>query len=274
MVFDIHTHIGRWDLNNKFSSEDLLNVLNRNSVEYFCVSNLDGIGIDPTKPDRMPFYDETSANKKLLKAFKDCKQALLLAVCEPRHGNPQNIKLLLHRNKNKFVGLKFHPEANQIPANSELYDDYLQLAKEFNLPCLFHSGDTSSHYSSPELIYQLAKRHPEVRIILGHLSNGRKESKVRALQIMYESIKEKNCKLYCDISWCEADILFGLINNIPIDRIMFGSDAPMVNMKEPAAYNWFINNFINMIKANFPSKADILIEKIFNENAKEFFKIK
>lgn len=274
MIIDIHTHIGRWNPNTKFSKEDLLNVLSQNGVEYFGVSNLDGIGIDPNKPDITPYHDEISANKKLLKTFKDIKQALLFAVCEPRHGNPKNIKLLLHQNKNKFVGLKFHSEANQVPANSELYDGYLELAKEFDLPCLFHSGDASSPYSSAELIYQLAQRHPDVKIILGHLSNGHKESKIKALQIMHESIQKNNCKLYCDISWCEVDILFALINNIPLDRIMFGSDAPMVNMKDPGIYNWFANNSINMIKANFAGNSEEIIAKIFYGNAKEFFKLK
>lgn len=275
-IFDAHTHIGRWDENTNFTKEDLLNVLDKNGVEYFCVSNLDGMGIDYSKPDMKPFLGEREANEKLLKTFKYFPQALLYAICEPKHGNPKNIKLLLYKNKGKFVGLKFHSEANQIPANSELYDPYLEIAKEFDLPCLFHSGDLKSPYSSPELIYQLAQRHPDVKIILGHISNGDLESKIRGIEILYESIHKKNCQLYGDFSWCGHALLTEIIkifsNNI--DRIMFGSDSPMVNMIDVNCYNYFVSSSMAAIETYFPDRAEELIQKIFCTNAKNLFKIK
>ncbi len=273
-IFDAHTHIGRWDVNSNFTEKDLFNVLNQNNVEYFCISNLSAMGIDPNKPDRTPFLNEIDANEKLLKKFKSFPQAVILAVCEPVHGSAKNIKLLLGKHKGKFKGLKFHSEANQVPADSELYDPYMEIAKEFDLPCLFHSGDLTSPYSSPELIYNIAKRHPDVKVIMGHLSSGVLESKIRAIEIMWESVQKNNCKLYCDTSWNAAIVVINLIKNIPIERIMFGSDSPMANMLNPSSYNFYVNSVMQAIEDEFPSNAQELIQKVFCTNAKELFKVK
>lgn len=273
-IFDIHTHIGRWDVDTSFTEKDLLNVLGQNGVGYFGVSHLSAMGLNHATPDKKTFLSELEANEKLFKTFRSLPQALLFAVCEPVHGSPKNIKLLLGKYKGKFKGLKFHSEANQIPADSELYDPYMEIAKEFDLPCLFHSGDLTSPYSSPELIYRIAQRHPDVRVILGHLSNGDVNSKIRAIEIMWESVKNNNCKLYCDTSWNGPVVLINLIKNIPIDRIMFGSDSPMVNMKDPHSYNFMVNSYIHSIEEEFPDRAQELIQKIFYTNAKEFFNIK
>lgn len=275
-IIDIHTHIGRWDVNTDFSVTQLFNVMGKNPVDYFIVSNLSGMGIDPSKEGHAPFLDEKEANKKLYKAFSDYPKALLYAVCEPRHGNAQNIREILTKYKKKFVGLKFHPEANQVPANSELYDPYMKLAKEFDLPCLFHSGAVGSP-SSPELIYELAQRHPDVRVILGHLSAGDVESKIRAIEIMAESVVKNNSQLYCDISFCGGEVTTTLMKSLSnnFDRVLFGSDCPMVNMGDPNMYAHFVNNFVVLpIQQQFPEQADKLIYLIFIGNAKKLFKIK
>lgn len=273
-IIDIHTHIGRWNDANDFNEKDLFNVLDKNAVEYFCVSNLSGMASNPDSPDGKPYLDEIEANEKLLKKFKHFPQALLFAVCEPVHGNPKNIKLILGKHKGKFAGLKLHSEASKLPADSELYDPYMEIAKEFDLPCLFHVGDIKSLYSNPYQIYNLAQRHPDVRVILGHLSCGDLESKIEAIKIMFESVQKNNCKLYCDTSWNGTSIITAMIKNIPIDRIMFGSDAPLNMMRDPYKYNEVANLYIETIEKEYPEYSQQIIQKIFYTNAKEFFKIK
>jgi len=277
VLFDAHTHIGKWDTGeNSFSREDLFDVLDKNAVEYFVVSNLNGIGIDSSKPDFTPFLPEKEANEELIRTFSHFPQAVLLAVCEPRHGSPRALEYLLKKHPGKFAGLKFHSEANRIPANSELYDGYMEIAKKHDLPCLFHSGSIKSAYSSPELIYELAQRHPEVRVILGHLSCGDLDSKIKAVEIMWESICQNNSQLYADFSWCQWNVLIEMIkifaNNL--DRIMFGSDAPMGNMRDPEMYNAFANSLMDKIEETFPDCGDELIQLLFYENAKSLFKIR
>lgn len=274
-IIDIHTHIGRWDDNNNFSVMDLCNVMRQNKVDYFMVSNLDAMGV---KPDGTTFLDEKEANEKLLKAFKSIPQALLYAICNPSAGSPDSLRYLLTRkHKNKFIALKIHSEANQIPANSEIYDGYMKLAKDLDIPCLFHSGDLTSPYSSPELIYELAQRHPDVKVILGHLSAGSPESKLRAIDIIKESVEKNNSKLYCDISFCGPDSTIGLIQALPanIERILFGSDCPMVNMRDPHVYGSFLNNFVAIpVTQVFGPQSEDILYRILVGNAKKLFKIK
>ena len=52
-IIDIHTHIGKWDEGNDFSITDLCSVMGQNNVDYFIVSNLDGMG---RKPDGTTFF--------------------------------------------------------------------------------------------------------------------------------------------------------------------------------------------------------------------------
>jgi predicted TIM-barrel fold metal-dependent hydrolase len=108
----------------------------------------------------------------------------------------------------EFVGLKFHPECMKLPADSEKYDKYLELAQEFNKPCLYHSGHIKSRFSSPKLIYKKAQEFPTVPIILGHLSTGPKQSHIEAIDILLDSIESNKANLYVDISWIDLLIKF------------------------------------------------------------------
>ena len=90
---------------------------------------------------------------------------------------------MIKENEGIIAGLKFHPQGLMLNADSELYDDYLNLAAEKKLPVLFHSQVSINYdlaeplkelnWSDPEYIYKLAKRHPDVPVILGHHRSGR-----------------------------------------------------------------------------------------------------
>jgi predicted TIM-barrel fold metal-dependent hydrolase len=275
-IIDMHTHIGSWSCEGSyFSKEDLLNVLSANDVEFFCVSNLDCIDIDISKPGRKTFLPEKEGNMVLLKTFEKDSRAKLLLVCEPKYGNLSTIKQFLESYPNKFSGLKFHPEWHTIACNDSCYDGYMELAKEYNLPVLVHSGHMDSPYSSPSLIYDLAKRFPSVPVILGHLSTGGMSSKKEAVKILKKSIENKDANLYADISWCDMASVVSLLNKMQghLDRIMFGSDAPLGNYINPKDYAKFVNDVKNTIEENFSASSSDILDKIFYSNAKNLFKI-
>ena len=86
----------------------------------------------------------------------------------------------------------------------------ISMQVELNLPILFHTGDG---FSSPGLIAKIAKKHPELPIILGHL----KEAAVSTLK--------EYSNIYVETSGALPDTI-ELSADIDENRILFGSDIP------------------------------------------------
>lgn len=66
----------------------------------------------------------------------------------------------------QFRGIKFHPWLQGAPVTSVIMDDVCEIAEAHNVPILFHDG--TPPFSLPSQVAVLARRHPRVRMILGH----------------------------------------------------------------------------------------------------------
>ena len=209
MIIDSHVHYGK-SLWGDFTPEDLLNIIGEN-VDFAICSNLEGI-------DSPVFKNESDCNLQMLKVSKKYPKLKPLLVCQPNlTENTDTIRYCLEKHP-EFIGLKIHPECMKLPADSEKYNKYLELAREFKKPCLYHAGHIKSRFSSPKLIYKKAQDFPDVPIILGHLSTGPKQSHIEAIEILIESIEKENALLYVDTSW--IDFAFERLNETCEDTIM------------------------------------------------------
>ena len=209
MIIDSHVHIGSSSWGN-FSPEYLLSIIDETVDSAIC-SNLEGI-------DSFDFKSELDCNLAMLEISKKYPKLKPLLVCQPNISeNVEDIKSLLEKHP-EFIGLKLHPECLKLPANSEKYNKYLDLARKFKKPCLYHSGHIKSRFSSPRLIYEKAQEYPDVPIILGHLSTGPKQSHLEAIEILLDSIEKEKATLYVDISW--IDFLGESLNESYEDTIM------------------------------------------------------
>lgn len=234
MIVDSHVHIGNSEWGN-FSPEYLLEIIQ--DVDCAICSNLNGIDSAGC------FKDEYECNLEMLEISKKYPKLKPLAVCQPNITENNKVVRTLLETYPDFIGLKIHPEYMRLPADSEKYDKYLELAREFNKPCLYHSGHIKSRFSSPALIYKKAQEFPEVPVILGHLSTGPNDCHKQAIEILLDSIENNRANLYVDISW--IDFMFERINESMEDtlmliealkttscgdntyRILWGSDAPV-----------------------------------------------
>jgi len=107
-------------------------------------------------------------------------------------------------------GLKLHPMVECFRPDHPFFDKFFKTVNELLLPILFHSGDG---FSSPGLILKIAKKYPELPIILAHLKEG-------AINVL------KECqKVYVETSGTLPDFI-ELAVDIDEDRILFGSDVP------------------------------------------------
>lgn len=302
-IIDAHVHSGNWWRNGNlydhtkdidiFTKEPLSN---GDTIEKVVVSNLDCMVRTNNAQEPIHFMsDEIEGNTKLAQLAKQNNKILPLATCQPNFGTVDNIKKLFSNNPNTFYGLKFHPEQLDLPANSALYSPYMEFAQKNDLPCLFHSGQTfdsaqgiATKVSRPTQIYELAKRFPKVPVIMAHLGGNEGENTIFATKLIIESVTKNNSKLYADISWVDCDnpqkstlsqVIKLLKENNALDRIMFGTDAPLGrfglfgenNTPPKEAYVNNINDIKKMIKRDFGKESEEIINKIFYKNAQNLY---
>lgn len=281
-IIDAHAHLGNfydglWNREDSYTPEQLINITQSSdyNVEKVLVSNLSCISTLNNEKDAAPRMNETDGNNELLEFCKYNNKLIPTAVCQPGFGNAKNIDNLLNKH-NEFKALKFHPEALNLDANDEKYEDYLKVAQKHSLPCVFHSAPGKS---DPTLIYNLAKKFSKVPVILYHMNlpAGIQEHDLKltyhrnAIQIVKSALDKKDANLYLETSWAEPEAIVEAISEIGADRIMFGSDAPIDKLCNQEAYAQEIEKIKKAISEKFGDKAEEIINKIFYQNSKNLF---
>ena len=308
-IIDSHCHVGHWkdNKNGLYDTTSDLDIFvkskldNGDTVEKIIISNLDCM-VNKSTTDKIEFFsDEITGNKKILEICSKNSKFSALATCQPTYGNIDNIKKIFEETPDKFIGLKFHPEQINLAANNPAYEPYMEFAKEKNLPCLFHSGNSydvhypdggiakASRVSKPEQIYEMARNYKDVPVILAHWGGDGKQNFNKTTDLIIESINKKDATLYGDISWVDCNnpqkphlkrIIERLKNKEGgLDRILFGTDAPLERFVREGKdglsamknYTNNIDDIKSMIKKEFPSEAEDIIDKIFYKNANELF---
>ena len=279
MIIDSHTHWGK-SLWGDFTPEYLMDIVSK-SVDFIICSNLEGI-------DSPVFKTEKECNLEMLEVTKKYPNIKPLLVCQPNLTENVDIIRELLEKYPEFIGLKIHPECMKLPADSEKYNKYLELAQEFKKPCLYHAGHIKSRFSSPRLIYKKAQEFPNVPIILGHLSTGPKQSHIEAIEIILESIEKENALLYVDTSWIDfafeklnetyedTIMLIDALKNTPkgdfTHRILWASDCPVGKFNQTKeSYKNHLETFKKIVLEKYRDQ-ELLNNLLFN-NVKNLYKI-
>lgn len=157
------------------------------------------------------------------------------------------------------------------------YHPYYELAERFELPVIFHTGDTYStvarlKYAQPLAVDDVAVDFPKVNFVLAHFGN---PWLLDAAELIY-----KNKNVYADLSGlivAEPEELRDeekragiedVIGRVAVafrytekpDRILYGSDWPLVPM---AAYRDIVRRIV-------PGQHH---DKVFRENARDLFHV-
>jgi len=158
--------------------------------------------------------------------------------------------------------------------------------------------------ADPRRIYNLAKRTPNVPVVLYHMSlapakkvsdltedeiNQRGIGNARdkwiwdvrekwnqdGIDAVKESLTKKDANLYLETSWTKPETVVKAIKEVGADRVLFGTDAPIGDFGEFATkekYYEYVDSIQNAIRTEFKEKADGIIEKVFYQNAEGLFK--
>jgi len=160
-------------------------------------------------------------------------------------------------------------------ASDPAYEPVYALAAKYDVPVIFHTGDTDSSkaklkFADPLTIDEVAVDHPNVTFVIAHCGNPWIES---AAEVAY-----KNPNVYLDGSAflvgdmskrprAEVDKymveplawIFGYVENP--DKLMFGTDWPLVDI--PA--------YVEAFKRAIPKQ---YWQKVFHDNAVRVFRLK
>ena len=207
IVVDCHCHLGKGhDYQQSLSQQ--LEEMDNFGIEravicpvdrYIAVENREGndyvLSIAKTHPDR--FFAFATANPWFgSKALTELKRAL----------------------NEGARGIKLHPALQGFLLCDDLVYPVLEIAGENNVPIYFHTGTPA--YSQPMHVAELAMRFPEVNLIMGHMgSTDFWIDAVPAAQLA--------SNIYVDTSWSLPDKIRNAINNIGVDRVLFGTDSPL-----------------------------------------------
>ncbi len=234
-VIDVHAHVGK-HIDTQYT-KDMLDVFvkqplpNNDTVEKMIVSDTDtfkGVGLN-----------EYDGNKKALQSFNGDKSYAFLASCCPKNGNIKDIEKLLQEFPDDFVGLKFHPNDNNLAVTDDKYKPYFEYANKNKIPCMFHTcvpvdGNGRMYrlpddsldvakldpFGDPGAIYSVAKKYKDAPFIMAHMGGGWNESHDRAIDVLVESVRNGDANLYADISWVDIDAQPVVDGRAPKDHIV------------------------------------------------------
>ncbi|MBY0549240.1 MAG: amidohydrolase family protein [Candidatus Obscuribacterales bacterium] len=257
-VIDIHTHIGTFrgfDL----SSQTLLVNLKARGVKMAFVSNIDCAEL----PGVTLNLDEKTANSRTVEVVQSHSNLLRgLLWVRPQKNDVALARTFLRTELGKsnkerlFVGMKFHPDMNNFDADDKSVDPFLSLCEEFHIPAVFHCGDNDQH-SSAQRIYNAAKRHPNLPIILYHM--GFNTEHKDAIACVKAARTRNDANLYLETSQCDFASVLKAIKEVGSSRVLFGSDATYFGKEHYTHYDNLIadlhknlsaQDFNNVVRVN------------------------
>lgn len=176
-----------------------------------------------------------------------------------------------HLQQPQCAGIKLYPGYNSYYVFDEIYDPVYALAERYHKPVAIHTGETAGpnallKYSHPLTLDEAAVRHPKVQFVMCHFGNPWLNDAAAVLS--------KNPNVAADLSGLlegrvqvpafledkkgYVDALRTWLGYIDYRKVMFGTDWPLVNLKE----------YIEFIAAVIPEKHQ---EQVFYRNAAEIY---
>jgi predicted TIM-barrel fold metal-dependent hydrolase len=163
---------------------------------------------------------------------------------DPRRGADAIKELKRMKEKLELSGLKLHPMVECFRPDHPFFAKFFTKVEELRLPVLIHTGDG---FSSPGLALKVARKHPDMVMILGHL----KEACIGAMN--------DSQNVYVETSGTMPRFV-EMATQVDENRVLFGSDIPYYRFPTQAAI---------IEAANITSKTK---RKVYSENFERLFK--
>ena len=265
-LIDIHAHIGSFK-GYDLSTPTLLDNIQRYGIQLALISNIDGAELPQTQN-----LDEIKANQATAEHVRRYPDRLRgLVWIRPNDGAPATVEPFLQDSiatgpsPKVFVGIKFHPDMNNFPADDPRVDGYLQLCEKYALPAVFHSGSDDTSNAAPRRIYAAARRHPNVPIILYHM--GFLGPHNAAIAVVKESLARGDAQLYLETAQADPTAVLQAIKTLSSARVLFGTDATYYGKTHYEKYAALLRRLKNELPAED-------FAKVVRGNAEKLFKLR
>ena len=128
-----------------------------------------------------------------------------------------------------LIGIKIHPDIQQVKIDDYRLLKVYELCEKYDLPLLFHTGDSRYDYSNPNRLLPILDIYKDLKVIGAHFGG--------------YSLWEKAVKQYAGIPNFYIDVSSSImyigkekaveyIHEYGADRVLFGTDHPMWSPKE------------------------------------------
>lgn len=173
----------------------------------------------------------------------------------------QLVKLKNYLDKKLLVGIKLFTGHEAFNLTDKRLKAVYELAIQYNVPILFHSGWDNSQYSDAALVAEVAENYPELKLICCHCFY----PEIEKCQLLVEYPN-----VYFDISSIADDITIladieakikKLIDVVP-ERVLFGSDYSGCSQKDHVQF---------VKKLGLSEEVEI---KVLGENAMQVYSIR
>ena len=264
MIVDCHVHLNNYHEQVAYSLDDGLALLQRSmsesGIDYALV--LTSYLVNPQRPS-------TAAVVAAVEQLPNIGVVAGISYSNYRQRDLRELADFLERGLVK--GLKLYPGYEPFYPHDKRLQVVYDLAEEFSVPVMIHSGDTYSpkgklKYSHPLEIDEVAVDHPNVKFVICHLGN---PWLTDCMEVVY-----KNANVYADISglvlgeFTEAfeDYMSDEIRDVILyagdsRKFMFGTDWPICSMKS-------YMNFVRQLELG-----EEAYRRIMFENARDLFKL-
>lgn len=265
MIVDCHTHINNYHNEEVVSLQECLDNLQqemrKNRVDIALV--LTSYKVNPGRP----------STRDAVLATRDMDHIFIVAGISYASFRKEELgELREYLTEGSIRGLKLYPGYEPFYPNDEKLHPVYELAEEFGVPVMIHSGDTYNpmgriRFSHPLHIDDVAVDHPGVSIVICHIGNPWIRD---CMEVVY-----KNKNVYTDISglvlgdftdrfevYMRKQLQEMLLYGVEPDKVLYGTDWPISSM---SSYLEFMNEL------NIPDRDK---KKMLSENAVRLFKLK
>lgn len=264
MIIDIHTHINNYHEERVVSLEDCLDKLTEtmkeNHVNYSLV--LTSYKVNEHRPSTQKVVEAIQGRDNL---------GVVAGISYLNYDHRDLREISEYLEAGLIKGLKLYPGYEPFYPHDNRMKVVYDMAVEYDVPVMFHSGDTYSpkgkiKYSHPIHIDDVAVDFPELKIVICHVGNPWIKD---CMEVVY-----KNKNVYTDFS----GLVLGNFSD-KFERFMKNELEEMITYAGNPRYllygtDWPISNMSSYL--NFIKQLDLPDEKkelILWKNAVELFKI-
>jgi uncharacterized protein len=209
-VIDMHGHYGPFQgiYFPSSTAEDMIGTMDRAGVSMIVCSSHHSL------------IDSQAGNERMAEVVRQNPGRISAYWCI----NPNDPALIEKQlaeisGKPEFVGFKFLSDYHKYPITGENYAPAIEYAQEHRMPILMHTWGGSS-FDGPKLVDEVAKRFPDVTILMGHSGFGEWDVAIDVAS------RHPNVYLELTAAYAVNRAIEMMVDGAGSHKVLYGTDLP------------------------------------------------